>query len=54
MNQLAKNGGVPYKQKPFPNWPVYDERQMNNLKEVVESQNWWSVTGTKVKLFEEK
>lgn len=54
MNQLAKNGGVPYKQKPFPNWPVYDEREKNNLKEVVESQNWWRVTGTKVKLFEEK
>lgn len=54
MKLLAKDSGIPYKQKPFPNWPVYDEREINNLKDVVESQNWWRVTGTKVKLFEEK
>lgn len=54
MNQLAKSGGTPYKQKPFPNWPVYDEREINNLTDVVKSQNWWRVNGTKVDEFEEK
>lgn len=52
MNSLAKNGGEPYKKKPFPNWPIYDERELNNLTEVVKSQNWWRVTGNKVKEFE--
>jgi len=54
MNNLAKDGGTPYKQKPFPNWPVYDERELNNVIDVVKSQNWWRVTGTKVKEFEEQ
>lgn len=53
MNTLAKNGGTPYKQKPFPSWPVYDEREINNVVDVVKSQNWWRITGTKVKEFEE-
>ena len=54
MDELAFYGGMPYKKKPFPNWPVYDDTEISNLKEVVESQNWWRVTGTKVELFEKK
>lgn len=54
MNSLAKNGGTPYKTKPFPSWPIYDKRELDNLTEVVESQNWWRVTGSKVKEFESK
>lgn len=54
MDNLAINGGIPYKKKPFPDWPVYDDRELNNLKEVLESKNWWRVTGTKVELFEKK
>lgn len=54
MEKLAVNGGIPYKQDPFPAWPVYDEREINNLVDVVKSQNWWRVTGTKVAEFEKK
>ncbi|MBD5534760.1 MAG: DegT/DnrJ/EryC1/StrS family aminotransferase [Lachnospiraceae bacterium] len=52
MKELAKNNGIPVKQKPFPNWPIYDEREIRNVTETVKSQNWWRVTGTKVKEFE--
>lgn len=52
MKQLAKDGGKPVKQKPFPNWPIYDEREITNVTETIKSQNWWRVTGTKVKEFE--
>ena len=54
MKVLARDGGTPFKQKPFPNWPIYDEREINLVTEVVKSQNWWRVTGSKVKEFEKK
>lgn len=55
MNEiLAKDGGRPSKTKDFPKWPIYDEREIEYLKEVVVSQNWWRITGTKVKEFEKK
>lgn len=54
MDDLAINGGKPYKEKPFPQWPVYDEREIKNVEEVIKSQNWWRVTGTKVNEFERK
>lgn len=38
----------------FPQWPIYDERELDNLKEVLESRNWWRVTGSKVKEFEKQ
>lgn len=53
-NTLAKNGGVPVKTKKFHDWPYADEREHRNLKEVLDSGNWWRMTGTKVKEFEEK
>lgn len=54
MCNLAKTGGVPFRQKDFPKWPIYDEREKENIEDVLASQNWWRVTGTKVKEFEEK
>lgn len=54
MNKLAINGGEPSKTKPFPEWPRYDEREIENVKEVFQSHAWWRVTGTKVRDFEEK
>lgn len=54
MSILAKNGGIPVKQEPFPSWPVYDEREIQNVIETIKSQNWWRVSGTKVKEFEKK
>lgn len=54
MNRLAINGGKATKTKPFPEWPRYDEREINNVMEVFKSHAWWRVTGTKVKEFEQK
>lgn len=52
MNLLAKDGGKAYRSTPFPKWPIYDENEKKNLEEVLQSNNWWRVTGTKVKEFE--
>ena len=52
MNLLAKDGGKAYRSTPFPKWPIYDENERKNLEEVLQSNNWWRVTGTKVKEFE--
>ena len=54
MDDLAICGGVPYKTKPFPKWPVYDNREIDLVVDVVKSQNWWRITGTKVNEFEKK
>lgn len=54
MSALAKYGGTPYKVNPFPQWPVYDKNEFMNLSEVLESRNWWRVSGNKVTEFERK
>jgi dTDP-4-amino-4,6-dideoxygalactose transaminase len=38
--KLAMDGGTPVRTKPFPRWPVFDEREVDALREVVESGNW--------------
>ncbi len=54
MGVLAINGGTPTRTKPFHKWPVFDEREVQALKEVVESGQWWGrVKGSKVEQFEE-
>ncbi|HIE52916.1 MAG TPA: DegT/DnrJ/EryC1/StrS family aminotransferase [Armatimonadetes bacterium] len=40
MAHLAINGGTPVRTKPFPQWPVYDERERAQLREVLESGVW--------------
>ena len=37
---LAIDGGAPVRREPFPAWPVHDEREVDALREVVESGNW--------------
>lgn len=54
MEKLALYGGEALKQNPFPKWPMYSEREIELLTEVVESQAWWRMTGSKVREFEEK
>jgi dTDP-4-amino-4,6-dideoxygalactose transaminase len=50
---LALQGGTPVRTKPWPAWPVYDERDLNALKEVLESRQWCRLNGKKVEQFEE-
>ncbi len=37
---LAIDGGAPVRTTPFHRWPVFDEREVEALREVVESGNW--------------
>lgn len=52
MPILAIHGGSPAKSKPFPAWPIYDERERQALNEVLESGVWWRTPGTKTLAFE--
>ncbi len=54
MAKLAINGGSPAKTKPFPRWPVWDQNEIGNLKQVIESGKWGSMQGNMVKTFAEK
>jgi dTDP-4-amino-4,6-dideoxygalactose transaminase len=52
MAELALKGGKKTKQKDFPLWPQYDEREKQALQEVLESRVWWRTPGTKTLKFE--
>jgi dTDP-4-amino-4,6-dideoxygalactose transaminase len=52
MSELALFGGKKSKQKPFPLWPQYDDRERRALEEVLESRVWWRTPGTKTLEFE--
>lgn len=54
MSTLAIKGGEPYKKKEFPKWPKHDEREIELITEVVNSGNWWRMSGDKVETFEKK
>src|SRR4029077_12088931 len=41
MAKLALHGGPPIRQKPFPSWPVWDEREERALLDVLHSGKWW-------------
>jgi dTDP-4-amino-4,6-dideoxygalactose transaminase len=53
MGKLAINGGGKIRAKPFPDWPFFDEREVESLMEVCKS-GVWGIGGAKVKEFEEK
>ena len=40
MEKLAIEGGAPVRTKPFASFPVFDERELEGLKEVLESGVW--------------
>jgi len=52
MPELALLGGGKAKRKPFPDWPMYDEKERRALSEVLESRVWWRTPGTKTLEFE--
>lgn len=53
MSKLAMDGGERVRTKPFPGWPMWNESDMNALKEVLVSGQW-GVNNSKVQEFEEK
>jgi dTDP-4-amino-4,6-dideoxygalactose transaminase len=54
MAELALNGGKRTKQKAFPIWPQFDEKEHKALQEVLESRIWWRTPGTKTLEFEKE
>lgn len=52
MRNLAFLGGKPVRTKPWPRWPVWDNREKKGLLKVLESGKW--SYGERVKEFEEK
>jgi len=54
MSKLAINGGEKTRTAPFPGWPIWDNNDAQCVYDVVNTGQWWSVGGTKVKEFAEK
>ncbi len=54
MGELAISGGKKTKQKPFPIWPQYDDRERKALQEVLDSRVWWRTPGTRTLAFEQE
>jgi dTDP-4-amino-4,6-dideoxygalactose transaminase len=52
MSELAIHGGPPVRAAPYPAWPEHDDREREQLLEVLDSRQWWSTQGTKVRDFE--
>lgn len=52
MSELALLGGPKAKTKPFPAWPVHDERERARLLDVLDSRVWWRTDGSRVLEFE--
>ncbi len=52
MAELALKGGKKTKQKAFPVWPQYDEKEKKALGDVLESRVWWKTPGTRTLAFE--
>lgn len=53
QTKLALEGGSPVRTTPFPAWPVFDEREVEAVTEVVRSGKWGVLAGDKVKQFEQ-
>ena len=39
--QLAVDGGTPVRTKPFPSWPIHDDKERQALLSVLDSGNWY-------------
>lgn len=52
--RLAIDGGRPVRTKPFPAWPVYDEREERLLLEVLHSGQWGELQGSKTLAFQQR
>jgi dTDP-4-amino-4,6-dideoxygalactose transaminase len=40
MSDLAALGGTPVRSEPYPDWPVYDERDIQAVTDVIKSGRW--------------
>ena len=53
MAQIAALGGTPVRREPYPDWPVFDERDIAAVTEVIKSGRWggYPYPGPKTKEF---
>ncbi|HVC33494.1 MAG TPA: DegT/DnrJ/EryC1/StrS family aminotransferase [Chloroflexota bacterium] len=51
MATLAINGGEAVRTAQFPSWPIWDQRELDQVTEVVKSGNWGGIPGTKCQEF---
>ncbi len=54
MAKLAIEGGNPVRSKPWPKWPLFSDRDKQDLAAVLDDGRLTSITGPKVREFEEK
>ena len=54
MGRLAVNGGAKTRTKSFPGWPVFDEREVKAVEDVVRSGRWGCLMGPNTSEFEKK
>jgi hypothetical protein len=40
MDKLAIFGGTPVRETPYPSWPVFDDRDIQAVADVIRSGNW--------------
>jgi dTDP-4-amino-4,6-dideoxygalactose transaminase len=52
VDKLAINGGKPVRTAPFTAWPMFDEREVEAITDVVRSGKWGCLVGDKVHQFE--
>ncbi|MBN1299339.1 MAG: DegT/DnrJ/EryC1/StrS family aminotransferase [Actinobacteria bacterium] len=52
--QLAINGGNPIRQLPYPKWPLFTQKDKDDLAAALDDGRMTSITGPKVKEFEDK
>ncbi|GAB4539198.1 MAG: DegT/DnrJ/EryC1/StrS family aminotransferase [Anaerolineae bacterium] len=51
-DRLAIEGGNPVRERPFPAWPIWDDREEKALLEVLHSGRWGMLDGDRVHTFE--
>jgi dTDP-4-amino-4,6-dideoxygalactose transaminase len=54
MAQLALKGGTPVRSSPYPSWPVWNERELEAVCEVVHSGRWGMAQGDRVRELEQR
>jgi dTDP-4-amino-4,6-dideoxygalactose transaminase len=52
LEQLASQGGTPVRSRPYPTWPVWDQRDEQALLDVLRSGHWGALSGDTVRRFE--
>lgn len=53
-NALAINGGTSVRTKPWPKWPIFTEKDKDDILAVLDSGQMTAITGPKVEEFENK